>query len=52
MVGNNLSCSVTDPASGRSATAVAVETYFQYGKAGVVAQGGAEFDNMVVRPAR
>ncbi len=46
--GNNLTCSATDPATGRTVSATASETYFSSGPIGAIVSGGAEFDNVTV----
>jgi hypothetical protein len=49
--GNNLICTATDTATGRTVTASATESYFASGPAGLITSGGAEFDNLVVKTA-
>ncbi len=46
--GNNLTCTVTDPATHFSVTVTDMETYFPSGGAGVTGDIQAEFDNFVV----
>lgn len=47
--GSALTCTVTDPATGRSQTATANVSYFAGGPAGLISAGGAEYDNLVVK---
>lgn len=48
VVGNNLTCTVTDPVSKASVTVTDTQTYFPSGGAGVTGDTQAEFDNFVV----
>jgi len=52
VVGNNLTCAVTDPSNtAHSQTVTATESYFSSGPAGLAGSAGAEFDNFTVVPA-
>jgi hypothetical protein len=47
--GNNLTCTVTEPGTGRSATITASVGYFAAGSIGATGEYGAEYDNFVVK---
>jgi hypothetical protein len=46
--GNTLTCTASDPATGRTATATASVSYFSNGPVGMIVSGGAEYDNVTV----
>ena len=48
VVGDSLTCTVTDPVSKATATVTATESYFPRGGIGVTGDNGAKFDNIVV----
>jgi len=48
VVGNSLTCTVTDPGGHTTATLTDTESYFPSGGAGVTGDTSAEFDNYVV----
>ena len=49
VVGTSLTCTVTEPGSGHTATVTATESYVPSGSAGATGESGAEFDNFTVR---
>jgi len=46
--GNSLTCTVTEPGSGRTATVTASAGYFPAGSIGATGEYGSEYDNFVV----